>query len=172
LLDALDLADKSVVDVGAGGGFPGMPLAIAVPTAHLTLLDATGKKVDFLAGAAKKLGLQNVTALHGRAEELGNEPMARECFDIAVSRGVASLGKLAELCLPLVKVGGLMAAMKQDESELPDAMDIIVALGGRVMPTHHYTLSDGTAHCVILVEKIASTPSGYPRRFAKITGKP
>ncbi len=170
LLSRFDWRGKSVIDVGAGGGFPGIPLAIACPEARLTLLDATGKKVAFLAEAARALALTNVTALHGRAEELAQQPDYREQYDVCVSRGVARLAVLVELCLPFVKGGGTMGAMKQHDSERADARAITAALGGAWRDSVNYTLSNGLTHTLIVVEKVRPTPKKYPRRFAKIDG--
>jgi 16S rRNA (guanine527-N7)-methyltransferase len=161
----------SVIDVGAGGGFPGLPLKIARPDIKLTLLDATAKKVDFLRRSADALGLSDTAALHGRAEIIAAKPPHRENYDIAVSRGVARLDILSELCLPFIKTGGLMLAMKQDDSELPEAEEMIAALGGKAEDSYHYTLSNGLRHTVICIRKISRTQDGYPRRFAKIKGK-
>ena len=119
LLDSLALTglvgleDRTVVDVGTGAGFPGVPLAIARPSARVTLLDSLGKRVDFLRESCRTLGLDNVECVHGRAEEFAGE--RRETFDLAVSRAVAALPVLCELCLPLVKVGGAFWAMKSVE---------------------------------------------------------
>ncbi|MCL2545642.1 MAG: 16S rRNA (guanine(527)-N(7))-methyltransferase RsmG [Oscillospiraceae bacterium] len=175
LLDVCDFNGKRIIDVGAGGGFPGMPLAIACPGAHLTLLDATRKKVDFLRHAVETLGLANVDCLHARGEEAATKPPRRESYDISVSRGVARLDVLAELCLPFVKVGGVFIAMKQDGSEAAEAFEIVEALGGNMRDARGrtpYTLSDGTKHMFIIIEKIAATPTKYPRRWAKMNGKP
>src|SRR5699024_4342135 len=130
LLTAADFQGKQVVDVGTGAGFPGMPLAIASPGTAFTLLDSLGKRVRFLEEARDTLGLPNVVCVHGRAEEFARDH--REGFDLAVSRAVANLSVLCELCLPLVKVGGAFLAMKSTgcEAEADAAREAIRRLGG------------------------------------------
>ena len=132
LLTAADFRGKSVVDVGTGAGFPGMPLRILEPNFDLTLLDSLGKRVDFLRETADAMGLRRVRCVHARAEEFARKH--REQFDIATSRAVAQLNVLCELTLPLVKVGGVFLAMKSVESdpELQEARSAIAQLGGAV----------------------------------------
>ena len=173
LLDSLELAALAgleagrLVDVGCGAGFPGVPTAIARPGLQVTLLDSLGKRVDFLREACGKLGLENVECIHQRAEEFAGA--RREAFDFAVSRAVAALPVLCELCLPLVKVGGQFLAMKSSHSqeEIDSARRAIEILGGRTAWVRDYTIP-GTevAHRVVCVEKIRETPERYPRRFA------
>ncbi len=179
-LDALGLASRfdlgasSVIDVGAGGGIPGLALKIAAPDIQLTLLDAMAKKVGFLSEAAGLLGLP-ARCVWGRAEELGRAPEYRERFDVAVSRAVARLNSLAELCMPFVKVGGHFLAMKaaDSDSEIAEAETAVEKLGGRLADIREYTIP-GTdiIRRVAVVEKTAPTPAPYPRRWAAIQKRP
>ena len=170
-----DLRDKTLIDVGTGAGFPGLPLKILEPSLRLTLLDSLGKRVHWLERVADALGLEGVTCLHARAEEQALQPGFRDGFDFAVSRAVASLELLCELCLPYVKVGGKFLAMKSVDSgaETDRAARGIAKLGGRLLPSADY-LIPGTQvrHRVVVVEKVAPTPKGYPRRWAKIQKAP
>ena len=179
LLDSLALVGlaglerQNVVDVGTGAGFPGVPLAIALPELRVTLLDSLGKRVNFLQESCGKLGLNNVRCIHGRAEEFALKH--REGFDVAVSRAVAALPVLCELCLPFIKAGGKFLAMKSTNSdeELSQAAHAIKLLGGRVSAVEDYTIP-GTevTHRLIVIEKLAPTLKGYPRRWAKIQSAP
>ena len=172
LLTAADFAGKRVVDVGSGAGFPGVPLRILTPDMALTCLDSVGKKMDFVRESCAALGLDHVECLWGRAEEL---PQLREAFDIAVSRAVSELDMLSELCLPLVKVGGLFLAMKGPgcDEEVQKADFAIKTLGGRVRKICRYDVPGADAiHAIVVVEKIKSTPPQYPRRWAQIKKKP
>ena len=177
LLDALslltdfDFKGKSVIDVGCGAGLPGMPLRIAEPSVNLTLLDATGKKIAFLQECCDAMGLSNVNCLHARAEETG----MRECFDVAVSRAVAQLNVLSELCLPFVRIGGWFCAMKAvaSQEEVDTAMSAIKKLGGRLDRQVDVKIpGTDVVHRLVWIEKIAPTPAAYPRRYAKIKASP
>ena len=179
LLDSLALTglagleDRTVVDVGTGAGFPGVPLAIARPSARVTLLDSLGKRVDFLRESCRTLGLDNVECVHGRAEEFAGE--RRETFDLAVSRAVAALPVLCELCLPLVKVGGAFWAMKSvdTEEEISASKTAVKVLGGRIQAVNDYTIpTTEVVHRVVCIQKTAPTPKKYPRRFARIKKQP
>lgn len=173
LLALEDFREKSVVDVGTGAGFPGLPLRILEPSVRLTLLDAQNKRVDFLREVCRELGLENVECIHGRAEEFAAE--RRESFDLAVSRAVAALPVLAELCLPLVRVGGKFLAMKSVDSdeELNAAGRAVNLLGGRLEKPRRYQIP-GTEihHRLVIITKISETPKKYPRTFAKIKKHP
>ena len=139
----------------------------------MTLLDSLGKRVDFLREACGKLGLENVECIHQRAEEFAGA--RREAFDFAVSRAVAALPVLCELCLPLVKVGGKMLAMKSANSdeEIQGAGHAAEVLGGRVEWVKDYTIpTTDVVHRVVCVEKVKATPGKYPRRFALIKKQP
>ena len=173
LLTLTDFKGKFVVDVGTGAGFPGMPLRILEPSIRLTLLDSLNKRVDFLQRVCDGLALTDVACVHARAEEFAARH--RESFDIATSRAVASLPMLAELCLPLVKVGGLFAAMKSVDSdqELEAARKAIGTLGGQVSGVKDYVIpGTDVRHRVIFVKKVRETPKKYPRTFAKIKKNP
>lgn len=173
LLTAYDISGKSVIDVGTGGGFPGVPLKIARPQADMTLLDSTQKKVDFIEAACGDLGI-HVRCLGGRAEELGLERQYRERYQVAVSRAVARLGILSELCLPLVAVGGVFIALKSQDSdqEIDEAKRALGQLGGRLAQVSDYTLPGGIVRRAVIVEKLSPTPAGFPRRFARIKKAP
>lgn len=173
LLTAADFGGKRVIDVGAGAGFPGLALKIARSDLDLTLLDSLDKRIGFLRETCERLSLRGVTALHARAEEAPAE--YRAAFDIAVSRAVARLSVLCELCLPLVKTGGLFIAMKgsDHEAELRGALQAIRLLGGAVERSVDYTIpGTDVTHSAILIRKIADTPSRYPRRWAQIKKTP
>lgn len=173
LLALADLRGKTVVDVGTGAGFPGLPLKILEPSIQLTLLDAQRKRVDFLQQVREDLGLEDVECVHGRAEEFAQE--RRESFDLAVSRAVAALPVLTELCLPLVKPGGQFLAMKSVDSneELNASGRAAGALGGRLEKPLDYVIS-GTniPRRLVILTKIEETPKKYPRTFAKIKKNP
>ena len=163
-----------MVDVGAGAGFPGIVTKIFKPELELTLMEPTGKRVEFLKYACAQLGLTGVEFAKERAEEAARK-VWREQFDLASARAVAALPMLAEYCLPLVKVGGTFLSMKSVESdeELQSAKKAIKTLGGQVERTADYQIP-GTevVHRVIFIKKIAETPKKYPRPFAKIKKNP
>ncbi len=165
LLDAADFRDKKLLDIGSGAGLPGLPLKISEPSIDLTLLDSTGKKVDFLRAACDSLGLTDVKTICARAEELAHTD-ARETFDVVTARGVASFGLLAELALPFVKVGGIFLAMKETAEEAQEKL--VTELGGTLLPPYRYTLSDGRTHFVIITKKIKNTPIQLPRSWGKM----
>ena len=173
LLTLEDFRDKTVVDVGTGAGFPGMPLRLVEPTIRLTLLDSLGKRIHFLQTVCDELGLTDVACIHGRAEEFAAEH--RGSYDLAVSRAVASLPVLAELSLPLVKVGGSFLAMKSVDSdqELAAAETALRTLGGETAQVRDYAIpGTDVRHRLVLVKKIRETPKKYPRLFAKIKKNP
>ena len=171
LLPMAPLSGKKIVDVGTGAGFPGVPLKIALPESHITLLDSLNKRIECLKESCDALGLADVDCVHARAEEFGH----REEYDYAVSRAVASLPVLCELCLPLVKVGGEFLAMKSShtEDEINDAKRAIALLGGKITEVIDYTIpTTDIVHRVVRIEKIAPTAKKYPRRFAQIKKQP
>ena len=168
----------TVVDVGCGAGFPTLPLAIVRPDLKITAMDSTAKRVGYVADTAAALGLGNVTAVVMRAEDAGKAPEYREKFDFATARAVAEMRVLAELCLPMVKVGGRMVAMKgrNAEFELGGAKRAIALLGGKDAKCEEITLADGRGefltHPLIYVNKVSRTPATYPRPYAQISKKP
>lgn len=154
--------DSSIIDVGTGAGFPGVPLLIACPTLKVTLADSLQKRLNFLEGLLKELGLQ-ADIIHGRAEELGQNKLYREKFDFAVSRAVANLPVLLELTTPFVKVGGTAIAYKgRAEEELASAKSAAYLLHVKLSTVD--ISSEIGERCLILGEKIAPTPKTYPRR--------
>ena len=173
LLKEADFAGRRVIDVGTGAGFPGLALKVACPSIELTLLDSLDKRVRFLQTLCKKLGFADVQCLHARAEEAPAQ--LRQSCDIAVSRAVARLNLLCELCLPFVKVGGLFLAMKGPgaEEELNEAKRAIAALGGKAEGIRIYDVP-GTEleHNVIVIRKVRDTPNRYPRRWAQMKKQP
>ena len=175
LLKGADFQDKTLIDVGTGAGFPGIPLKILVPSLQVTLLDSLNKRVDWLGQVCAQLGLEGIRAIHARAEEQALVKGFRDSFDFATARAVADLRLLCELCLPLVKTGGYFLAMKSVDSdaELKDAERAIRTLCGRVERSADYRIP-GTEviHRVIFIKKEAETPKKYPRAFAKIKKNP
>lgn len=170
-----DFKDKSLIDVGTGAGFPGMPLKILEPSLNVTLLDSLGKRVTWLESVCEVLSLDKVTCLHARGEEQAHQEGYRDSFDFAVSRAVASLELLSELCLPYVKVGGKFLAMKSVDSgdEVDRASRAIAKLGGRLLPRVDYEIpGTGVTHRVVVVEKVSPTPKSYPRRWARMQKSP
>ncbi len=173
LLRFCELSGKSLIDVGTGAGFPGLALKIACPELKLTLLDSLDKRVGFLKSCCERLGFDDVVCVHARAEEA--PPDFRAAFDCAASRAVARLRVLSELCLPLVKKGGLFLAMKGPDcsEELAEAENAIRQLGGKVERVERYTVP-GTdiVHSAVVIRKLRDTPSKYPRPWAQIKKKP
>lgn len=167
----LDFSSKSIVDVGSGAGFPGIPLAIAFPTSRIVLVESSHKKATFLDETSKALGLENVSVINARAEELSSY---RESFDVAVSRAVATLPVLLELVFPLVKVGGYFVAMKGEkgEEELLSSLHALKVLGGEVEKKDDSSLPSGDHRLNIYIKKISKTPTKYPRIYANIVKTP
>ena len=167
--------DFTLIDIGCGGGFPTIPLAIARKNLKITAIDSTTKKIDFVNFAASKLGLTNVTAVSARAEEFIEGK--RESFDFATSRAVARLNMLSELTIPYVKIGGKFIAMKgaQAQDELDEAQNGIKKLGGTVKDNLLLDLTDGediNQRGVIIIKKTSNTPANFPRKFGQIKNKP
>ena len=170
VLSTRDLSGKSLIDVGCGAGFPGVPLAIACPDAKITLLDSLGKRMKWLEAVLPTLGIR-AECVTARAEEAVEN--RRESYDFATSRAVARLNILLELTAPYVKVGGAVLAMKgaAAEEELAECGNAIRKLGLQLEEVRQFPI-DGTAHAVIVLRKVAPTPPRYPRRFAKIKQNP
>lgn len=167
-----DMDGCSMIDVGTGAGFPGLPLKIVCPNLKLTLLDSQNKRVEFLGDVCRQLGLDGVECVHRRAEECGER---RESYDFAVSRAVARLNVLCELCLPYVKQGGAFLALKGPalSDELDEADTAIRLLGGRLERVFDYAIPGVEAkHNIAVIRKVSSTPEKYPRRFALIKKSP
>ena len=159
LLQTIQLTDQSLIDIGAGAGFPGIPLKIACPGIKLTLLEATRKKTDFLKHIVSVLNLNNTEVIWGRAEEAAKEK--RGSFDIAVSRAVAKLNTLCEYCLPFVRVGGIFVAYKEEnvETEVEEAKTAISTLGGSLREVKKFPLRS-----LVIIDKVKPTPHQFPRR--------
>ena len=170
VLCAADLKGKSLIDVGCGAGFPGVPLAIACPEANITLLDSLGKRMKWLDEILPQLGI-SAQCITARAEEA--VATRRESYDFATSRAVARLNILLELTAPYVKVGGAVLAMKgaAAREELAECANAIKKLGLKLEDVKEFPI-DGTNHSVIVLRKIAPTPQQYPRRYAKIKQMP
>ena len=177
LLDSLsvlccgDIAGKTIIDVGCGAGFPGVPVAIACPDAKVTLLDSLAKRMNWLETVLPQLGVTNAECLTARAEEA--VATRRESYDFATSRAVARLNILLELTAPYVKVGGAVLAMKGSAAreELAEAQNAISKLGLKLEEIRDFTI-DGATHSVIVLRKVRSTPAQFPRRFSKIKQAP
>ncbi|MEW8957043.1 16S rRNA (guanine(527)-N(7))-methyltransferase RsmG [Clostridium sp.] len=166
---------ESIIDVGTGAGFPGIPVGIMNENTNILLLDSLNKRVNFLNDVIEKLELNNFKTLHGRAEEVSRKKEYREKFHIATSRAVANMCVLSELCLPYVKVGGYFVALKGPavEEELNEAKNAIGTLGGKletVIPVE----VDGTDlnHNLVIIKKVKETPGVYPRKASSISKKP
>jgi 16S rRNA (guanine527-N7)-methyltransferase len=160
--------DLALVDIGSGGGFPGLPIAIALPSFRVTLVDATAKKVGFLQQAIETLGLANARAIHSTAEELGRLPEHREVYDAGVVRAVGSIGTLVELLVPLLRVGGRCILMKKRsavDEELIAAAPALDVLRAAVERTVEVDAGDLLAdRALVVVHKLEQTPERYPRR--------
>ena len=171
VLSCADLSGKSIIDVGCGAGFPGVPLAIACTEAKVTLLDSLAKRMNWLETVLPQLGVKNAECITARAEEA--VATRRESYDFATSRAVARLNMLLELTAPYVKVGGKVLAMKgaAAKEELEEAKGAISKLGLKLEEVREFPV-DGTQHAVIVLRKVSPTPAKYPRRFAKIKQNP
>lgn len=164
-----------VIDVGTGAGFPGLPVKIANPRIKLTLVDSLQKRIGFLNEVIDTLGLDNVETIHSRAEELGVNKNYREKYDLCVSRAVANLTTLCELCLPFVRVGGFFVSLKGPKApeELELAKKAIGLLGGSLERIETYDVSDTDLnHNIVVIKKISHTPTKYPRKAPKPAKEP
>ena len=158
-----------LIDVGTGAGFPGIPLAIAMPEISVTLLDSLGKRVLFLQDTVEKLGLNNVTCIHARAEDLARNPAYREKYNYVVSRAVSNLSTLAEYCVPYLKKGGTFVAYKSEKvkegSELAEGKKAAALLGATQCSMQEFTLPDTEYYRILLAfRKTGETPRKYPRK--------
>lgn len=174
MIDSLSCYDEeifkngaSIIDVGTGAGFPGLPLKIFRPDLKLTLFDSLNKRILFLKAVAEKLGILDINFVHSRAEDGGKNKQLREQYDIAVSRAVAKLDVLCEWCLPFVAVGGFFIALKgyKYSEELNEATGAIRSLGGEVTKIEKIKLPGlDDVRAIIYIKKIKRTPAAYPRR--------
>lgn len=168
-------ADMQVIDVGTGAGFPGIPVKIACPAVQMTLLDSLQKRIGFLQEVGSQLHLDGVTYVHSRAEDGGQNPAYREQFDLCVSRAVANLAVLAEYCLPFLKVGGRLAALKGPDAaaEVEQAAGALKKLGGRLVEIKDVEIPHtDLSHKLVFIEKVSPTPKKYPRNAGKIKKEP
>lgn len=157
----------TICDVGAGAGFPSIPIKIAFPNIHVTIVDSLNKRIHFLEHLAKELNLDGVKFIHDRAETFGQNPAYREQFDIVMARAVARMSVLTELCLPLAKVGGNFIAMKAQsaEEELNLGKKAITLMGGKIANIHSFSLPfEESERNIIIINKVKSTPKKYPRK--------
>lgn len=164
-----------VIDVGTGGGFPGIPLALVFPNKKFVLMDSLNKRLKIIDELADKIGINNVTTLHGRAEDLGRTKEHREKYDLCVSRAVANLATLSEYCLPFISMGGKFLAYKavKAEEELKDAKSAIFLLGGKVHREEKVALPDfELEHNIIIIDKVQNTSSKYPRKAGMPSKQP
>lgn len=167
--------DLSLIDMGTGAGFPGIPLKIAFPKLNIVLLDSLNKRVGFLNDVIKELKLDGIKAIHGRAEDFGKDLAYRENFDLCVSRAVARLSSLAEYCIPYVKEGGYFVPYKAGnmEEELQESSKAIHVLGGKLIKTESFILPESDIErTLILIKKERKTPKAYPRSAGKPTKEP
>ena len=170
--------NSTLCDIGTGGGFPGIPLKILRPDLCITLVDSLQKRVNFLNTVIHELGLTNIVAIHSRAQELPQHNVSRETFDYVVSRAVAQLNILSELCLPYVKINGKMIAYKSQntKNELENATTALNSLGGELSQIIEYNLltseNEILKRNLIFIKKTKHTPDKYPRQKKKITTNP
>jgi 16S rRNA (guanine527-N7)-methyltransferase len=166
---------KNVIDIGTGGGFPGIPMKIMKPEINIVLLDSLNKRIKFLNEVIKDLQLEKITTIHGRAEDFAQEAKYREKFDVAVSRAVANLTVLSEYCIPYVKVGGYFVAMKGPaaEDEIKCSQNAIRKLGGRIEHIEKVQIEDSDLkHNLVIISKIAGTHKQYPRKAGIVSKDP
>ena len=163
--------NANVLDIGTGAGFPGIPLKILENSLNITLLDSLNKRIEFLKEEIKKLNLNNITAIHSRAEDYAN--VSRETFDYVVSRAVARLNTLLEYCLPFVKIGGMFIAYKSlsAEEEIKECSNALKILGGKIEKLEKIDL-EGNLRTIIYIKKVKETPKKYPRGQNKPKNNP
>ena len=176
LCKALDCTQElTVIDVGTGAGFPGIPLKIAFPNLSITLLDSLGKRVNFLKEVIGALGLEGIEAIHGRAEDYAKPNMLREQFDVCVSRAVANLSSLSEYCIPYVKAGGFFISYKSEKiaEEMASAEKAVDLLGGAFADQVEFVLPNSDIYrSLVVIKKVKNTPKKYPRKAGLPTKEP
>ncbi len=160
---------ESLIDIGTGAGFPGVPLKILFPEIKVTLLDSLNKRIRFLNTVIQELGLEGIEAIHGRAEEYGIKEAYREQYDLCVSRAVARLSSLCEFCIPFVKKGGAFVAYKatKSEEELAEAKSAVTVLGAKLSEVKQFQLGEDAQRNLLVIQKTKETPKKYPRQGGK-----
>lgn len=166
-------ADYKLIDIGTGAGFPGIPLKIVFPELKITLLDSLNKRVGFLNDLIEELNLNNIEAIHGRAEDIARDKAYRASYDIAVSRAVANLSTLSEYCLPFVKIGGKFVSYKSGDcaDEVDNAKAAIQLLGGKINKIDEFSYSNNS-RSFIVIDKVMNTSNKYPRKAGLPSKKP
>ena len=168
VVDKDDLSNGiSIIDIGTGAGFPGIPLKIAFPNINITLLDSLNKRINFLKEVSDELGFEGIDFIHGRSEDFGRNPQFREKFDICVSRAVANLATLSEFCVPFVKVGGSFISYKAGDcgEEVKESMKAVEKMGGKIINQLEYMVPTSDLNRVLLfIEKEKATPKSFPRK--------
>ena len=161
------LEAETIIDVGTGGGFPGIPLAVYAPEKQFTLLDSLNKRLKIIDELAGELGIKNITLVHGRAEDAARAKEHREKYDLCVSRAVSNLATLSEYCLPFIKVGGYLLAYKGPgaEEEVKEAAKALKTLGGSLVDIRETSMEEyGLDHRILVIKKVRNTPKAYPRK--------
>lgn len=166
-------ADYKLIDIGTGAGFPGIPLKIVFPELKITLLDSLNKRVGFLNDVIDELNLNDIEAIHGRAEDIARDKAYRASYDVAVSRAVANLSTLSEYCLPFVKIGGKFVSYKSGDcaDEVDNAKAAIHLLGGKINKIDEFSYSNNS-RSFIVIDKVMNTSNKYPRKAGLPSKKP
>ena len=164
---------KKIIDVGTGGGFPGIPLAILFPEKQFTLMDSLGKRIKIIDQLAKEIGIKNVELVHARAEDLAKKKEYREQYDVCVSRAVANLATLSEYCIPFVKIGGYFAPYKTAaaEEEIAEGKKALFILGGHLESVSEFSDAE-LDHTILWIKKVKMTPVKYPRKAGTPSKEP